>query len=195
MHPVRLSIGMSGFCALLVSVWLFDSDPRRGTFPALLGSGEVGRNCTQLWETSPRHFAVPSSFLARSPPPYYLPGRGRPRRAPPRLRGCARLRHRREGCSLGELEPGISRVSRALPPGLNPNYSPPFPGTPSAEPAARCSAQPLPGTAGGAHTAPGTDPPPRGRRGGSVPTGRCLSGLPRPGYPRASSLVPSPPGG
>lgn len=139
----------------------------------------------------PAPFSV-TSFLARGPrrspagqgPPPPSP------RLPPRPRGRARLR--REGCRLCKPEPGISRVSRALPAGLNPDCSPPaapFPGTPSVEPPARCGGEQLPAprpAPRGAHAVPGADPPPPPPPGPprwDGPDGTAPLRLPRPGTP------------
>lgn len=146
---------MSGFCVLLVSVWLFDSDLRRWIFPALLGSGQAGTKCTPLWETSPRHFPSHLSSPAApvlngraglSPPP---PSR----RAPAFLRGCGDVRGSGTGSggrarSLCQPEPEMSRVSRALPAGLTPGYSPPAAPSP-ATPSVRRGAAPRPAPRGG----------------------------------------------
>lgn len=194
---------MSGFCVLLVSVWLFDSDLRRWIFPALLGSGQAGTKCTPLWETSPRHFPSHLSSPAApvlngraglSPPPPLPPGP----RLPPRLRGCARLRHRlrREGSqplSAGARDvPGFSSFAG----GFNPRLFPSRCSLPRYALGAAGSRSP-PGAAGGLTPPPALTRPPGPPRwdgaDGTVPLrlpprwGRSL--FPRP-QPAGTCLAP-----
>lgn len=139
----------------------------------------MDRKCTQLWETSPRRF--PSRFSSA--------GQGPSPRRSPRLRGRARVRLRREGCSL--CKPEIPRVYRPSPAVLNPDCSPLV-----------CSRWSLRyGAAGSRVPSPRGLAPPRvlisppgtaavGRSRGDSASPASPSGCPPP-----SSLVPSPPGG
>lgn len=112
MHPVRLSIGMSGFCALLVSVWLFDSDPRRGTFPALLGSGEVAEtahNCGKLPLA-----ILPSRHLSSPAAPRRIIARAGAAPAEP-LRGCGAVRGSGTGSGTGGRAAALVNRGRGYP--------------------------------------------------------------------------------